>query len=312
MEIRGLGVINVQDLFGVASTRSSKRVELVVQLERWEPRREYDRLGLDEERYDCSACRCRSIRMPVAPGRNLAILVEVAARNQLLRARGHHAAKNWRTGSSISCSWPASTTSTSRKSTTCPTPGRIVEPEAGLRAGVSPPGPVHRADGPVRLGQVAGDPRARGSRLLLRRQPADDAHPDARRRWSRRRRHRARRRSWWTCGRGISSRSSRTCTGSSSAMQGLEPGADLPRGHARHAGAALQRDAAAAPARAGPLRRRKASKTNARRMNAIRVDGRPHHRHVGSDGARAAAGVQTCASSPGDGTGPTGSWSSPS
>ncbi len=45
MEIRGLGLINVQDLFGVASTRTSKRVELVVQLERWEPGREYDRLG---------------------------------------------------------------------------------------------------------------------------------------------------------------------------------------------------------------------------------------------------------------------------
>ena len=52
MEIRGLGLINVQDLFGVASTRTSKRVELVVQLERWEPGREYDRLGLDDARYE--------------------------------------------------------------------------------------------------------------------------------------------------------------------------------------------------------------------------------------------------------------------
>ena len=50
MEIRGLGLINIQDLFGVASTRTSKRVELVVQLERWEPGREYDRLGLDDAR----------------------------------------------------------------------------------------------------------------------------------------------------------------------------------------------------------------------------------------------------------------------
>ena len=51
MEIRGLGVINIQDLFGIASTRTSKRIELVVQLERWETRRDYDRLGLNEERY---------------------------------------------------------------------------------------------------------------------------------------------------------------------------------------------------------------------------------------------------------------------
>jgi HPr kinase/phosphorylase len=93
MEIRGLGLINVQDLFGVASTRTSKRVELVVQLERWEHGREYDRLGLDESFYELLGIRIPMIRMPVAPGRNVAILVEVAARNQLLRSRGHHAAR---------------------------------------------------------------------------------------------------------------------------------------------------------------------------------------------------------------------------
>ena len=57
MEIRGLGLINVQDLFGVASTRSSKRVELVVQLERWEHGREYDRLGLDDKFYEVLGIR---------------------------------------------------------------------------------------------------------------------------------------------------------------------------------------------------------------------------------------------------------------
>jgi HPr kinase/phosphorylase len=93
MEIRGLGLINVQDLFGVASTRSSKRVELVVQLERWEHGREYDRLGLDDEFYEVVGTRLPMIRMPVAPGRNVSILVEVAARNQLLRSRGHHSAR---------------------------------------------------------------------------------------------------------------------------------------------------------------------------------------------------------------------------
>ena len=93
MEIRGLGLINVQDLFGVASTRTSKRVELVVQLERWEPGREYDRLGIDDAHYEKLGVRVPMIRMPVAPGRNVAILVEIAARNQLLRSRGHHAAR---------------------------------------------------------------------------------------------------------------------------------------------------------------------------------------------------------------------------
>src|SRR5262245_38258372 len=93
MEIRGLGLINIQDLFGVASTRTSKRVGLLVQLGRWEPRREYDRLGLDDARYDVLGVLIPMIRMPVAPGRNVAIIVEVAARNQLLRARGAHAAR---------------------------------------------------------------------------------------------------------------------------------------------------------------------------------------------------------------------------
>jgi HPr kinase/phosphorylase len=94
MEIRGLGVINVRDLFGVASTRRSKRVELVVQLERWEAGREYERLGLDEASFDVMGLRVPLIRMPVAPGRSVANLVEVAARNQLLRSRGHHAARD--------------------------------------------------------------------------------------------------------------------------------------------------------------------------------------------------------------------------
>jgi HPr kinase/phosphorylase len=93
MELRGLGLINVKDLFGIASTRSSKRVELVVQLERWEPGHEYERLGLDDNSYEILGLQVPLIRMPVAPGRSVAILVEVAARNQLLRARGAHAAR---------------------------------------------------------------------------------------------------------------------------------------------------------------------------------------------------------------------------
>jgi HPr kinase/phosphorylase len=93
MEVRGLGVINLRDLFGVASTRNSKRVELIVQLERWDPHREYDRLGIDDSFFEMLGLRVPLIRMPVAPGRNLAILVEVAARNQLLKSRGVHAAR---------------------------------------------------------------------------------------------------------------------------------------------------------------------------------------------------------------------------
>jgi HPr kinase/phosphorylase len=93
VEIRGLGLVNVTDLFGVSATRSSKRVELVVQFERWDRGREYDRLGLDTATIEILGVPVPLVTMPVAPGRNLAMLVEVAARNQLLRSRGRHAAR---------------------------------------------------------------------------------------------------------------------------------------------------------------------------------------------------------------------------
>ena len=95
MEIRGLGVLNIKDLYGVSAIRTSKRVELVVQLERWDPGKEYDRLGLRDESFPVLGVAVPMIRMPVAPGRNTAILVEVAARNQLLKERGYHAARRF-------------------------------------------------------------------------------------------------------------------------------------------------------------------------------------------------------------------------
>jgi len=91
MELRGLGVINIKDLYGVSSIRTAKRVELVVNMERWEAGKEYDRLGLRGERFLILGVEVPLIRMPVAPGRNIAILVEVAARNQLLKERGYDA-----------------------------------------------------------------------------------------------------------------------------------------------------------------------------------------------------------------------------
>lgn len=95
MELRGLGVVNVKDLYGVSSIRQRQRLELVVSLERWEPGREYDRLGLSEEPYEILGLPLPLVRMPVAPGRNIALLVEVAARNQLLKGRGYHAARRF-------------------------------------------------------------------------------------------------------------------------------------------------------------------------------------------------------------------------
>jgi HPr kinase/phosphorylase len=93
VEIRGLGLVNVAELFGISATRSSKRIELVVRLERWESGREYDRLGLDPETMAILGIQVPLVTMPVAPGRNVAMLVEVAARHQLLRSRGRDTAQ---------------------------------------------------------------------------------------------------------------------------------------------------------------------------------------------------------------------------
>ena len=92
MELRGLGVLNIKDLYGVSSVRMSQSVELVVSLERWEAGQEYDRLGLRDETFTILGIEVPLVRMPVAPGRNLAILVEVASRNRLLKDRGYDGA----------------------------------------------------------------------------------------------------------------------------------------------------------------------------------------------------------------------------
>lgn len=95
MEIRGLGIINIRDLFGVAAIRYRKRIELVVLLEPWKPDDDYDRLGLEEQTYPILGVEIPMLRIPVSAGRNIAILVEVAARNHLLKLMGVHAARNF-------------------------------------------------------------------------------------------------------------------------------------------------------------------------------------------------------------------------
>lgn len=95
MELRGLGFISIKDLFGVASIRHEKIVDLVVSLERWDEAQQYDRLGIDEKQYEILGVKVPLIRMPVAPGRNISILIEVAARNHLLKLKGYHAARDF-------------------------------------------------------------------------------------------------------------------------------------------------------------------------------------------------------------------------
>lgn len=95
MELRGLGIINIKELFGVSALSSSKTVDLTVDLVRWKNDEEYDRLGLDEREYTLLGIPVPVIRMPVAPGRNLATLVEVAVRIQMLKAQGYSASNEF-------------------------------------------------------------------------------------------------------------------------------------------------------------------------------------------------------------------------
>lgn len=92
MEIRGLGILNIKDLFGVASVRDRKKIELIIELVEWTSGAEYDRLGLDEKTMSLVGVEAPLSVVPVRPGRNMTTIVEVAARNHLLKLRGHHSA----------------------------------------------------------------------------------------------------------------------------------------------------------------------------------------------------------------------------
>ncbi len=93
MEIRGLGIINIREIFGIRSVRNRKRIELVVMLEEWDSTKQYDRLGLDETCYSILDLHVPYIMVPVRPGRNIPIIVETAALNQRLRKLGINSAK---------------------------------------------------------------------------------------------------------------------------------------------------------------------------------------------------------------------------
>jgi HPr kinase/phosphorylase len=95
MEVRGLGLINIEHLYGVSALRMTKSIDLVVNLERWEPGREYERLGVQDQRHGLLDVEVPFVAIPVAPGRNVALLVEVAARTRLLKERGVDAARSF-------------------------------------------------------------------------------------------------------------------------------------------------------------------------------------------------------------------------
>lgn len=93
MEIRGIGILDVKNLYGVGSVKVTENINLVIQLELWDDKKNYDRLGLVEEYLDILGINVPSLIIPVRPGRNLAVIVEVAAMNNRQKKMGYNAAK---------------------------------------------------------------------------------------------------------------------------------------------------------------------------------------------------------------------------
>jgi HPr kinase/phosphorylase len=88
IEIRGLGVLDLRELFGITAVRDRKRIDLVVQLCEWSEEEEFDRLGVEERFYAILGTPIRELRVPVRPGRDMGSIIEMAARNELLRRDG--------------------------------------------------------------------------------------------------------------------------------------------------------------------------------------------------------------------------------
>ena len=95
LEIRGLGIINVMTLFGAGAVRSDKKISIIMSLELWEQNKQYDRLGLDEEKMKIIDTDVTKLTIPVRPGRNLAVIIEVAAMNFRLKRMGVNAAQQF-------------------------------------------------------------------------------------------------------------------------------------------------------------------------------------------------------------------------
>ncbi|NMA86513.1 MAG: HPr kinase/phosphorylase [Tissierellia bacterium] len=92
MEVRGIGILDIERLYGVGAVKKSEFIDLIIELEFWDEEKEYDRVGLDEEYMKLLDIKVPKLIIPVRPGRNLAMIVEVAARNTRQKKLGYNAA----------------------------------------------------------------------------------------------------------------------------------------------------------------------------------------------------------------------------
>ncbi|GEM03920.1 HPr kinase/phosphorylase [Halolactibacillus miurensis] len=95
LEIRGLGIINVMTLFGASAVRSHKEIDYVINLENWDEKKQYDRIGMEEETLKIIDVEIPKATIPVRPGRNVAVIIEVAAMNFRLKRLGLNAAEEF-------------------------------------------------------------------------------------------------------------------------------------------------------------------------------------------------------------------------
>lgn len=93
IELRGIGIVDVKNLFGVLSVRETQNIDLVITLEEWDRDKEYDRLGLEEQHTDFLGNKVVCHQLPIRPGRNLAVIVETAAINHRQKSMGYNAAQ---------------------------------------------------------------------------------------------------------------------------------------------------------------------------------------------------------------------------
>ena len=95
MEIRGLGIINIEQLFGVGAILEQKEVQLIVKLEQWDTNKVYDRLGMNQKTMELLGVNVPLLEIPVKPGRNIPIIVETASMNERLKSMGYNSARDF-------------------------------------------------------------------------------------------------------------------------------------------------------------------------------------------------------------------------
>lgn len=88
MEVRGIGIVNIKDLFGTTCVMERREIDMVIELDRWDSEKEYDRLGLDSKTYSILDIELPYTVLPVSPGRNMASVIDIAVRNHILKETG--------------------------------------------------------------------------------------------------------------------------------------------------------------------------------------------------------------------------------